>query len=130
VLQVCLLPPKEYIRPIVEQRIDERLAGGMIEETRELIARGVPREWLLKIGLEYYWNVKLIDGEINLKQYRENLATKTMQFAKRQRTWFKRERNAIFLTKPERFLDDTIRVVSMWINQNRKLAGNAENTRK
>ena len=96
--QFCLLPPKEYIRPIIEKRIDERLKNGMIEETRDLIRDGVSGDWLKSLGLEYYWNMEYIDGRVTIDEYKERLLMKTMQFAKRQRTWFKREKNAVFLT--------------------------------
>jgi tRNA dimethylallyltransferase len=118
VLQICLMPSKEWIRPLVEKRIDERLANGMLEETRELLSQGVPREWLKSLGLEYYWNVELLDGNVTLNEYKTQLATKTMQFAKRQRTWFKREKSTHFLTDPSTFHDESINLVKNFYAQN------------
>jgi len=114
-LQICLLPSKEYIRPIVEKRIEERLQHGMIEETKELLARGVSAEWLKSLGLEYFWNVALIRGEVTLEEYKAQLATKSMQFAKRQRTWFKKEKNTIFLTEPSEFENQTIKLIKRFL---------------
>jgi len=113
--QVCLMPPREILRPLVGKRIDERLQHGMIEETRELLARGVDAKWLQSLGLDYYWNVELIQGRVTLTQYKENLTTKTMQFAKRQRTWFKREKNTVFLTDPKTFYQDTMKLISLFL---------------
>jgi len=115
VLQICLMPPKEYIRPLVQQRIDNRLKQGMIEETRELLEQGVSREWLKSLGLEYLWNVLYIEGNVTLDEYRKQLATKTMQYAKRQRTWFKKEKNAVYLTEPETFLQQCLERVDKFI---------------
>jgi tRNA dimethylallyltransferase len=114
-LQICLMPSKEFIRPLVERRIDERLNNGMIEETQGLIDRGVSKEWLGSLGLEYFWNVEYIDGRVTLDEYKKQLATKTMQFAKRQRTWFKREKNTHFLTEPETFYAETIKLISLFL---------------
>jgi tRNA dimethylallyltransferase len=115
VLQICLLPSKDVIRPLVARRIDERIGAGMFDETRELIDRGVPRGWLQALGLEYFWNVEYLDGRVDLKEYKKQLLTKTMQFAKRQRTWFKREKNTHFLTNPETFLGDCVALVERFL---------------
>ena len=117
VLQICLLPSREYIRGPVEQRIDQRLGQGMIEETRELIKQGVNKDFLQALGLEYYWNVEYIEGRVTKEQYKKNLATKTMQFAKRQRTWFKKERAEIthYLTDPEGFYEETKKLISLFL---------------
>ncbi|MDR0975651.1 MAG: tRNA (adenosine(37)-N6)-dimethylallyltransferase MiaA [Christensenellaceae bacterium] len=108
VLQFALLPPKEWIAPRVLARIKKHLNEGIIEETASLLKNGVSPEFLLKLGLEYYWNVKFIRGEVTRDEYIENLYTRTMQYAKRQRTWFKREKNTVFLTNPETFKDEII----------------------
>jgi len=115
VLQICLMPSKEFIRPLVEKRIDVRLEQGMIEETRSLIAEGVSEEWLRALGLEYYWNMEYIDGYITIDEYKEQLATKTMQYEKRQRTWFKKEQDTHFMEDPETYYNDTVKLVKDFI---------------
>ena len=115
VCQICLMPSKEFISPLVEARIESRLKDGMIDETRNLLEQGVPRDWLQSLGLEYYWNIEYIEGRISLDEYKRNLATKTMQFAKRQRTWFKREKNTRFLTDPKTFYEDTIKLIKRFL---------------
>jgi tRNA dimethylallyltransferase len=109
------MPSKEFIRPLVEKRIEERLGMGMIEETRGLIDRGVSKDWLKSLGLEYFWNCEYIDGHITIDEYKKNLATKTMQFAKRQRTWFKKEKNTHFLTEPDKFYEKARELVNNYI---------------
>jgi len=116
VLQICLLPDKEHIRPLVEQRIYTRLEQGMIAETQQLIANGVSREWLKSLGLEYFWNILYMEEDVTLDEYKKQLATKTMQYAKRQRTWFKKEKNTVYLTDPETFLQDCTNLVAKFIN--------------
>jgi tRNA dimethylallyltransferase len=115
VLQICLLPPREFIEANAAARIDERLADGMIAETENLIASGVDPAFLRSLGLEYYWNVELIEKRITPAEYKKNLYTKTMQFAKRQRTWFKREKNTHFLTDPAQFRPKSEKLVAEFI---------------
>jgi tRNA dimethylallyltransferase len=117
VLQICLMPPREVVEAKVIQRIDERLAHGMIKETEDLIKQGVPKEWLCALGLEYFWNVQLIDGKIDLAEYKQRLKDKTMQYIKRQRTWFRKEKNTVYLTEPEQFYKKSREMINTFLNQ-------------
>jgi len=117
VLQICLMPPREVVEPLVIKRIDERLAQGMIEETETLIKNGVSKEWLSSLGLEYFWNVEYIDGRIDLAEYKQRLKDKTMQFIKRQRTWFRKEKDTIYLTEPASFHRQSRELISMHLNR-------------
>jgi len=98
VLQICLVPPRETVEPLVIKRIDERLAQGMIAETEGLIKQGVSKDWLRSLGLEYFWNVQYIEGSVTIDEYKRRLKDKTMQFIKRQRTWFRKEKDTMYLT--------------------------------
>ena len=114
-LQIALLPPKTWLKPRIEQRNEERLEQGNLEETKTLLSRGVNEKWLQSLGLDYFWNVELVRGRITLDEYKYWLATKTMQYAKRQRTWFKREKNTIFLENPETFEDECVKLVQEFL---------------
>lgn len=115
VLQICLLPSKEFIVPLIERRIEERLGAGMIEETRQLLEQGASADFLRSLGLEYFWNTELIEGRVTVDEYKKQLATKTTQFAKRQRTWFKKEKNTIFLEEPLKFYEETRKLIKKFI---------------
>jgi tRNA A37 N6-isopentenylltransferase MiaA len=115
VLQICLVPPREVTLPQVIKRIDERLAQGMIAETEGLIKQGVSKEWLSGLGLEYYWNVLNIEGNVDSDEYKRRLKDKTMQFIKRQRTWFRKEKNTIYLTEPKEYYTEAKRLIKEWL---------------
>lgn len=102
VLQICLVPPNTILAPKVKQRNVERVAQGMFDETRNLLARGVQKDFLYKLGLEYRLNVRYLNGEIDLATYYDELYHQTMQFIKRQRTWYRKEDPACthYLTDP------------------------------
>ena len=102
VLQICLVPPNTILAPKVKQRNVERVEQGMFDETRNLLARGVDTDFLYKLGLEYRLNVRYLQGEINLETYYDELYHQTMQFIKRQRTWYRKENPALthYLTEP------------------------------
>ena len=120
VLQIALMPPKDWIAGRIAKRLDERIQQGMIEETEDLINQGVSKSWLRGLGLEYLWNVDLIDGKVSRAEYREWLCTRIIQYAKRQRTWFKKERATVFLENPDEFLAECTRLAKEFISNVRQ----------
>ena len=98
----CLKLGVTWDRPILRQRIDERLERrveqGMIDEVQDLLDQGVSRDFLLKLGLEYRFITRYLTGEITSRQEMlELLATAIKQFAKRQMIWFRRDREIHWL---------------------------------
>ena len=71
----------------IYRRLDERLAGGMVEEVRGLLDSGVPAERLLSYGLEYRYVTLYLQGELTYEEMRRKLAIEIHRFAKRQMTW-------------------------------------------
>ena len=115
VLQIALMPSKEWLIPRIEQRIDIRLKEGMLEETKALLASGVRADWLKLLGLDCEWNTKLALDEVSFEEYRYWYGVRTAQFAKRQRTWFKKEKNTVFLENPEEFELESINRVKEFL---------------
>jgi tRNA dimethylallyltransferase len=107
ILQICLTPPNEVIAGKVRRRNETRLADGMIAETEKLLTMGVKPEFLLNLGLEYKLNVQYLNGEFTLDEYKKRLYTQTMQFIKRQRTWYRKEDPKVtyYLTEPDKYFD-------------------------
>ena len=76
----------------------------MLDETRDLLAAGVPAQRLIELGLEYRFLTRYLLGELTYAQMREQLETAIVQFAKRQMTWFRRDPRIRWL-EPERALE-------------------------
>ena len=98
----CLKLGVTWPRPVLRARIDERLARrleqGMIEEVQGLLDRGASVEFLKKLGLEYRFITQYLIGEIpDGNEMVELLRTAIKQFAKRQTTWFRRDKDIQWL---------------------------------
>ena len=76
-------------RERIEKRLKARLEGGMIDEIRGLLERGVAPEDLIYYGLEYKFVTRYVIGEISYEEMYSGLLTAIRQFAKRQMTWFR-----------------------------------------
>jgi tRNA dimethylallyltransferase len=116
-LQICLIPPKEIIAPKIKQRNEERIADGMFDETKILLSMGVTREFLWNLGLEYRLNIQYLDKEIDLEKYKELLFNQSMQFIKRQRTWYRKENQDIthYLTEPKEYYTETVKLINRFL---------------
>ena len=88
----------DILRARIDERLDRRLREGMIEEVQGLLDAGVSVEFLDKLGLEYRFITRYLTGEIaSREEMIALLATAIKQFAKRQRIWFRRDRDIHYL---------------------------------
>ncbi len=100
------------LRRRIRNRLEARLAGGMVDEVRGLLDAGVSPERLERLGLEYREVGAYLAGRKDRRRMVDDLATAIGRFAKRQETWFRgmeRRGTPITWIEPgdaERVLDD------------------------
>ncbi len=85
----------------IEKRIDIMLERGLIDEVKALQAEGLNRNYISMQGLGYKEILAYLEGEISLEEAVYILKRDTRHFAKRQITWFKREKDVKWLDKSE-----------------------------
>lgn len=85
----------------IEQRIDQMMENGLIEEVRKLKEMGYTRSMVSMQGLGYKEILAYLDGDYTLDEAIYVLKRDTRHFAKRQLTWFKRENDVIWVNKNE-----------------------------
>ncbi len=90
----------------IEERVDRMLEEGLVEEVRALMARGCRRDMVSMQGLGYKEILDHLAGEITLEEAVYRIKQGTRHFAKRQLTWFRRERDVIWLNKQDYGYDD------------------------
>ena len=98
----------DWDKDMLHQRIAKRteaIFDGMTEEARILMSEGFAHDIAALKSLGYPQAVSFIKGEISRAQAIERITTLTRQYAKRQRTWFNRYKNAlrIALKDPQDF---------------------------
>lgn len=82
--------PDEVLKERIYKRLIARLENGMLDEVKRLHEEGLSFERMKELGLEYRYEAMHLLGEISYEEMIEKLNTKIWQFAKRQRTWFKK----------------------------------------
>ncbi len=85
----------------INKRIDMMLEAGLIEEVKRLKEEGCTRNMVSMQGLGYKEILDYLDGGCTLEEAVYILKRDTRHFAKRQLTWFKRERDVIWVNKDE-----------------------------
>ena len=90
---------REKIYRQIDRRVDQMLTDGLVEEVKALKTRGLRRGQVSMQGLGYKEILSYLDGEISLKEAIYLIKRDTRHFAKRQLTWFRREKEVIWLDK-------------------------------
>ena len=98
VLYIGLDGSDEVLKEKIKRRIEKRIQDGMLEESEHLLSLGLlTHERMQELGLEYKFISDLLRKEITLDELKEKLFFAIWHYAKRQRTWFKRNKEIHWL---------------------------------
>lgn len=90
--------PRDVLYRRIDERVDERMRQGMVQEVRDLLALGVSHERLEALGLEYRFISRLLRGEFtNEEEMVQRLKYAIHDFTRRQLTWFRKDTRIIWL---------------------------------
>lgn len=92
---------RERIYARIDRRVDEMLERGLVAEVEKLRALGCHRGMTSMQGLGYKEILSYLEGEVSLAEAVERIKRDTRHFAKRQLTWFRREREVIWVDKED-----------------------------
>lgn len=90
---------REEIYARINLRVDEMLAAGLVEEVRRLRELGCTKDMVSMQGLGYKEILRYLEGELTLEEAVTLIKRDTRHFAKRQLTWFRREKEVIWVGK-------------------------------
>ncbi len=84
--------PDEKLKERIHQRLLSRMRGGMLAEVKRLHTHGLSWKRLENFGLEYRWLARYLQNKITREEMLTKLEMDIWHYAKRQRTWFKRNK--------------------------------------
>ena len=96
-LTIGLDPPREALAVKINARCTEMFNRGLVEEVRRILSAGFPRDSKALESIGYREAVMHVFGELSLEEAIERTQAATRQYAKRQRTWFRREADVQWL---------------------------------
>ena len=80
------------LKKLIKKRLLKRLKEGMVEEIKKLQKSGVNWKRLEEFGLEYRYIAQYLQKKIDYQEMIERIQKESEYFAKRQMTWFKRDK--------------------------------------
>lgn len=101
-----LTDKREKLYERIDARVDAMMAQGLLEEVQTLKEMGYARDMVSMQGLGYKELLAYLDGECSLEEAVYVIKRDTRHFAKRQLTWFRREREVIWVDKSAFGYDD------------------------
>lgn len=109
-LQIGIDHPKEILDQRIKKRLDDRFKSGMIDEVRFLHDQlSLSWEEIQAFGLAYYWIPQFLQNQISETEMKDRTFLAERNYAKRQRTWFKRDKRILWernYAKIERLITD------------------------
>jgi len=97
---LCFTRSADDLHRRINARVDEMFRLGLVNETRELLQRGLAENKFAMQAIGYRQVVEHLRGERDLAATVELVKIRTRQYAKRQLTWFRRHGNCRWLELP------------------------------
>ena len=90
----------------IDKRVDIMVENGLVEEVKKLKNMGYTSDMVSMKGIGYKEILSSLDGAYDIDEAVEKVKQESRRFAKRQLTWFRREKETIWLEKEEYSYDD------------------------
>ena len=94
---IGLLVEPDELRRRIDERVDDMFEHGLLEETELLRAAGADAGMTAGKAIGYAQAYSYLDGTMTLDEAKESVKIATHQYAKRQRTWFKKDKRIVWL---------------------------------
>jgi len=102
-LKIGIRIDRQQLYHRIEQRVEQMLASGLIDEVASLLARGYSRDLKSMRSIGYKEISALLAGEISHDESVRLIKRDTRRYAKRQLTWFNADNGIIWLEYPKNF---------------------------
>lgn len=92
---------REKMYERINKRVDVMIENGLIDEVKSLLNKGYGKQMVSMQGIGYKEIVEYLEGECTLDEAIYNIKINTRHFAKRQLTWFRREKDVTMIFYPD-----------------------------
>jgi len=99
VIFIGLFDEREIIRKNIDKRVDKMIRDGFIDEVLHIRSMGYGPELKSMKSIGYAEVNEYIDGSVSLEDMAEAIKTSTKRYAKRQMTWFRKNRKIMWFKK-------------------------------
>jgi tRNA dimethylallyltransferase len=115
-LQLGVLRTKEQLYERIAERLTQRIEQGMIDEVKTYLDNGGSQEHLYNLGLEYRYILWYVTGKFKtIDEFKTELERAIRRFAKRQMTWFRRDKTINWIDMNEDALEQSRSLISEFL---------------
>lgn len=107
---------REHLYERINQRVDIMMEQGLLAEVQKLKEMGYHKKMVSMQGLGYKEILEYLEGECTLEEAVYRIKRDTRHFAKRQLTWFRRERDVLWVNKQD-FAYDNDKILTYMMSQ-------------
>lgn len=102
---------REDMKALIDRRVDKMVEEGLLEEVQALLRRGLPRTATALQAIGYKEFLGVLDGTVTQDQAIEEVKLRSRQYAKRQLTWLRRDKEIHWIYwEKERDFDRALRL--------------------
>lgn len=106
---------RENLYDRIDRRVDLMMEEGLVDEVKKLMQMGCNKNCTSMQGLGYKEIIAFLQGNCSMEEAVDTIKQETRHFAKRQLTWFRREKNVIWIEK-EKFANDEEKMLQYMID--------------
>lgn len=115
--------PRDILYERINKRVDQMMEEGLLKEVEKLYQEGLGKDLVSMQGIGYKEILSHLSGECTLEETVYILKRNTRHFAKRQITWFKREKDVIWLNREDFSSEEEILDKMLSILYEKKIPG-------
>lgn len=119
-IKLLILPNREQLYSLADQRFDRMIENGALEEVQDLIDKGYPKSSPIFKALGVLELAGYLQNQSSLHEAVSRAKIATRQYIKRQYTWFRRQYEADFIL-PHSYSEMHRATIINFMNQNRHL---------
>ncbi|MBI2018397.1 tRNA (adenosine(37)-N6)-dimethylallyltransferase MiaA [Candidatus Daviesbacteria bacterium] len=118
ILKIGLNASRDILYEKINKRVYKWIEEGILEEVKNLRSKGISKDRFKELGLEYSVALEYLDKKITLEEMVNKMQTKVRQYAKRQITWFKRDKNIFWFDISDKdYLIKVENFITKWYHQ-------------
>ena len=114
-LYIGLYDEREHLYSRINQRVDSMMKAGFVDEVQKLRDMGYGSELKSMNSIGYAELNKQLDGLISIEETVDLVKTGTRHYAKRQMTWFRKNKKMIWLKPSEK--DVIVKCIEDWLRK-------------
>ena len=97
---IILDPPLSELRPRIDTRVNQMIEAGLADEVKRLCGKGYDKARAFRGAIGYYLMMMVQEGSLGPEAALETMKKQTVQYAKRQKTWFQKDTPRLRLAGP------------------------------